>query len=335
MRKETANALVCPKTRKPLNLIEAVTDPAGHVISGVLVTNTGEQYPIVNGIPRTLPDIPPQIAEVAKSREYYATVGDTYDEGMDWLFKSFYSDERTTRERMIDLLEVKPGSRVLETGAGTCRDSSAIAARIGSDGKLFATDLSPEMLEVGRRRIEKLDAVELVAADATRLPFSDGYFDAAYHFGGLNLFSDRAAGLLEMARVVRWGGKVVVGDEGLAPWLRHTEYGRILVNSNRLYEHTPPLKLIPACANEVRLSWLLGNSFYLIDFRVGDPPRVDLDLPIPGPRGGTHRTRYFGALEGVTSEAKAAAQKAARRENLSLHAWLDKVIRDATSASQT
>ena len=61
---------------------------------------------------------------------------------------------------------------------------------------------------------------------------------------------------------------------------------------------------------------------------VGEP-RADLDFPIPGVRGGTHRTRYYGHLEGVTPEAKRLAQQARASLGLSMHDWLDKVVREA------
>ncbi|HNB23630.1 MAG TPA: methyltransferase type 11, partial [Candidatus Melainabacteria bacterium] len=76
--------------------------------------------------------------------------------------------------------------------------------------------------------------------------------------------------------------------------------------------------------------WLLGSCFYLIDFRVGNgPPPLNLDLPHKGRRGGTMRTRYFGQLEGVSTEAKELAMEAAKKKNVSLHAWLDELVRSA------
>jgi hypothetical protein len=95
-----------------------------------------------------------------------------------------------------------------------------------------------------------------------------------------------------MNRVVRVGGKVVVGDEGIAPWLKRERYGRVLVNANPLYANSPPLDALPETASEVRLQWILGAAFYVIDFRVGaEEPFVDVDLPIPG-KGDTLRSRY-------------------------------------------
>lgn len=136
-----------------------------------------------------------------------------------------------------------------------------------------------------------------------------------------------------MARVVRVGGKVVIGDEGLAPWLRHTELGRILLNSNYLYTYEPPIDLLPDNAADPCLRWVIGNAFYLIEFRVASAaPAVDLDLPILGTRGGTHRTRYYGKLEGVTPEAKDMVSDAAKRTGLTLHEWLDRAVRERAAA---
>src|SRR2546423_2213631 len=121
-------------------------------------------------------------------------------------------------------LRLRSGRRVLETGCGTCRDSLHIAAALGDDGELQLQDLSRRMLELGRRRLEAARSAggvrcrtEPVVGNALRLPFADHWFDAAVHLGGINLFGDVRAALAEMARVVRPGGRVVAGDEGLAP----------------------------------------------------------------------------------------------------------------------
>src|SRR3546814_8144504 len=54
-------------------------------------------------------------------------------------------------------------------------------------------------------------------SDACHLPFEDRFFDAAFHFGGINLFDDVEGAIGEMNRVVKPGGRVVFGDEGIGP----------------------------------------------------------------------------------------------------------------------
>ncbi len=327
-----------PVTKEELDLTiqEKIGD---QVIVGTLSTPSAQTYPIVRGIPylvennSTLLESP----DVKANREYYSQVSAAYDEGMDWLFRSFYEDETALRHKMVDLLDLHSSSRVLEIGAGTCRDSVELISRLNQAGEMFISDLSAEMLEVGQARLEDTLAtasaqIEFLICDAAGLPFPDRYFDAAYHFGGLNLFKDQTKSFQEITRVVKVGGKVVIGDEGISPWLRHTTFGKILINSNSLYQHEPPLASIPIDAREVRLQWLLGNAFYLIDYRVGEgEPALDLDLPIPGKRGGTHRTRFYGVLEGIDPELKVKLIQSAAENGLSIHEWLEQTLRRSLS----
>src|SRR6516165_1651383 len=98
---------------------------------------------------------------------------------------------------MIDLLELKPGMKVLEVGCGTGRDSFRLARRLGPTGELHVQDLSPRMVEVCRGKMQgyaaKYDlrcALEYSASNATALPYGDETFDAVFHFGGFNHFGD-------------------------------------------------------------------------------------------------------------------------------------------------
>jgi ubiquinone/menaquinone biosynthesis C-methylase UbiE len=339
MRRAAIEAYRCPYSGEALHLkLEQAS--GGEVIHGSLESAGGLKYPLIDGMAHLIhADRESYSPEEAREKDYYEATARNYDSVLDWLFESFHEDEDTVRDAMIDLLDLAPSHRVLETGAGTCRDTARIAQRLGPDGELFVQDLSPSMLSIGRDRMRDAGAldgshgcVEFFIGNAARLPFPDDFLDAAYHFGGFNLFSDKERALAEMARVVRAGGRVVVGDEGIAPWHRHDEYGAILMNSNQLYAYEPPLDCLPECARNASVRWLIGSAFYVIAFEVGDgPPKVDLDLPIRGRRGGTHRTRYFGTLEGVTPEAKRMAQQAAERSGLSMHQWLDRAVRSAVS----
>ena len=72
----------------------------------------------------------------------------------------------------------------------------------------------------------------------------------------------------------------------------------------------------------------MGGVFYYLSFDVGvGEPYADFDFEIPGPRGGTHRTRYYGTLEGVSLETKELATKARKKLGISMHKWLDDIVR--------
>jgi SAM-dependent methyltransferase len=246
-------------------------------------------------------------------------------------FQTYRADEEAVRKRMVDLLELKKDSRVLEIGCGTGRGASHIAAKLGAAGHLYLQELSPKLLA---KTVEKLKGVtvpiEFSIANGSYLPFPDNSFDAAHHFGGINTFAEIPRCLSELARVVRPGGKVVVGDEGLGPWLRDTEFGKIMANSNPLLKCEVPISSLPPTASEVRVEWILMGAFFVIDFRVAaSTPNPDYHLQIPSARGGSHWTRYFGQLEGVSDETKKLAQKARQKAGLSMHQWLDEAVRKA------
>jgi ubiquinone/menaquinone biosynthesis C-methylase UbiE len=257
-----------------------------------LTCRCGRTFPVRDGIPQLVyPD--ELLPSDAEFQQKYDAGAERYDDGLDWLWKVFDVDENTVRREMVDLLDPKPADRILEVGAGTGRDSGLILERLGSDGSLVAQDLSLGMLRVAREKLSHANGqLSFVVSNAAYLPFADGSFDAAYHFGALNTFGDIRRALSEITRVVRPGGRVVIGDEGVAPWLQRKRYGRILRAANPLYRHRPPLELLPENVRDLRLRWLIGNAFYLLDYRVGEGlPFMDLDLPIPG-RGDSLRSRY-------------------------------------------
>jgi ubiquinone/menaquinone biosynthesis C-methylase UbiE len=317
---------VCPIDRKPL--VKSEDDAA-------LISAAGIRYPIHDGIPDFVAATDPQ-APPAGNQDFYRSRAHEYDRGNDVMFKMLLCEQAPVREDLIGALKLCSGSRVLEIGCGTCRDTVHLLDRAAS---VHAGDLSHEMLAIGKQRLQEAGAdfgrISLFRGDVMRLPFVDGFFDAAYHFGGLNLFPDIAVSLAEMARVVKPGGQVVAGDEGVGPWLANTDFAKILRNSNPLFSHSAPLDKLPVNARDVSCRWVLNGSFYLIAFEVGPgEPQLDLDVEFPGWRGGSHRTRYFGRLEGVSPELREIVVRQAAAEGLSIAAWLEKKLREATDTGR-
>lgn len=99
-------------------------------------------------------------------------------------------------------LRALPGDTVLDLAAGTAVSTVELAR---SGAWCVAADFSVGMLHAGAGR-----PVPKVGADATRLPFGDDTFDAVTISFGLRNVVDFSAGLREMARVTRPGGRLVV-----------------------------------------------------------------------------------------------------------------------------
>lgn len=320
---------VDPVTGASMTLADAVTCD-GEIIEGILVSETGNRFHIRDGVPNLI--FPFELPEVdRKSLQQSEDRADAYDRYLPLTFSTYGEDERQVREAMVDKLALTKNAVVLEIGAGTGRDSEIIARRLGPGGRLYIQDLSPSFLAHNIRRMKNIGAhAEPALANGYYLPFRDNSFDACFHFGGINAFGDIKRAFAEMARVTKPGGKVVVGDECMPPWLRETEFARILLNSNPEFAYPLPLDKLPVEARKTSVEWIIGGVFYLIDFVVGEgEPRADFDFPIPGVRGGTHRTRYYGQLEGVSLDAKKLAHAARAKTGKSMHDWLDEVVRAA------
>jgi demethylmenaquinone methyltransferase/2-methoxy-6-polyprenyl-1,4-benzoquinol methylase len=110
------------------------------------------------------------------------------------------------RARAVDLAEVGPGSRALDVATGTGDLAIALAAR---GAEVVGSDFSEGMLSRARAKAPQLT---FEWGDARDLSYDDDSFDAATVGFGARNFGDLDAGLREMARVVRPGGKVVVLD---------------------------------------------------------------------------------------------------------------------------
>ena len=99
--------------------------------------------------------------------------------------------------------------RILDAGCGNGRHCRHILRRADSDAFVSAFDLSQRMLKRSRRRI-KSERIHYVAADLTRLPYPDDFFDAIICGWVLEHLPDPRPGLKAFARVLRQGGKLLL-----------------------------------------------------------------------------------------------------------------------------
>jgi SAM-dependent methyltransferase len=114
----------------------------------------------------------------------------------------------------FSLGELKPGNRIVDVGSGAGIDSLIAARMVAPGGEVVGVDMTPAMLEKARRAAEEsgLQNLEFRLGYAETMPIEDGWADVVISNGVLNLVPDKTAALQEMARVLKPGGRLQIGD---------------------------------------------------------------------------------------------------------------------------
>lgn len=109
---------------------------------------------------------------------------------------------------------LQPGQRVVDVGCGAGLDSLIAARMVGPLGQVIGVDMTAAMLEKARQGATdaRLTTVEFREGYAEALPVPDSWADVVISNGVLNLMPDKVAALMEMARVLKPGGRLQIGD---------------------------------------------------------------------------------------------------------------------------
>jgi SAM-dependent methyltransferase len=203
--------------------------------------------------------------------------------------------------RLVEASGIAPGMRVLDVAAGT-GNASLPAAQAGAD--VTASDLTPELLEAGRRRADAAGlTLAWVEADAEQLPFDDASFDVVISSIGAMFAPHHQQTADELMRVCRPGGTI-----GLLSWTPEGMIGTLLRTIGPFAPPPPPgAQPPPLWGSAAHLAGLFGAG---VDF--GSPMRDILEVTA------FERPRDFGehfkARYGPTIAAQANARRNGREE---------------------
>lgn len=230
-----------------------------------LAAPSGNRYRIQRGIP-VFQESAGMIGPDRIYHRLYQGIGGFYDD-----IQRVHSALRgvTLQQRLwqpMQFLDVPEAAAVLETSVGTGLNLTCLP----EDARIFGLDLSLAMLErCARNLVNWRRSAVLVQGNAESLPFPDEAFDAVFHIGGINFFSDRAAAIREMVRVAKPGTRLLIADETethvRTAYERTPLLGRLF--RNRKDAVTPPLDLVPPGMEEIRLMLLNDGRFYALTFR--------------------------------------------------------------------
>lgn len=136
---------------------------------------------------------------------YFDAEAETYDSWYETALGSYVDQAET--EAVFDLLKPVPGEKIIDVGCGTGNFSIKLA-RTGCS--VTGVDVSGMMLSKAGEKTAGLD-VSLCNADSASLPFPDNSFDAAISVTAFEFMKEREKSFDEMMRVVKKGGRVVIG----------------------------------------------------------------------------------------------------------------------------
>jgi SAM-dependent methyltransferase len=205
--------------------------------------------------------------------------------------------------RLVEACAIVPGMHVLDVGAGTGNASIPAAQRGAS---VTASDLTPELLDAGRRRAEGA-GVDLgwIEADAERLPFEDASFDVVISSIGVMFAPHHQAAADELVRVCRPGGTI-----GLLSWTPEGVIGGLFRTIGPFAPPPPPgAQPPPLWGSEAHLKELLGDRVKL--------HTLDRDvLEVTAFADAHDFADHFRERYGPTLVARANAEKNGRADEL-------------------
>jgi ubiquinone/menaquinone biosynthesis C-methylase UbiE len=196
---------------------------------------------------------------------FYNRVAGLYDPAIALAARLAGGPERQFRWDYLRELGVQAGHRVLEVSIGT----GANLRYLPAEANYFGLDLSWGMLKHCQRNLAKRrQEAELILGNAEDLPLGDEAFDAVYHVGGINVFSNRARAICEMIRVAKSGAMIVLVDETtkLMESFKWVPSVRRMLDQYR-GRFAAPVDLVPDGMADMRVKDVAGGMMYCLVFR--------------------------------------------------------------------
>jgi SAM-dependent methyltransferase len=174
-------------------------DGEGERRAQVVIDHHDPMWPVIRHVHPRLAD--PEKWYLTESRAFFGVRAAGWD--------ARFGDDLPAYGKAVEAAGLAPGDLALDVGCGTGRALPALSAAVGPGGRVIGIDITPDML--GAARAAGRDGCStLVLGDARRLPIADATADAVFAAGLVQHLPDPGAGLAELARVTRPGGRLII-----------------------------------------------------------------------------------------------------------------------------
>jgi SAM-dependent methyltransferase len=174
-------------------------DGEGERRAHVVIDHHDPQWPVIRHVHPRLAD--PEQWYLTESRAFFGARAAGWD--------TKFGDDFPAYRKAVEAAGLAPGDLALDVGCGTGRALPDLSAAVAPTGLVIGFDITPDML-ARARAAGRDDCATLALADARRLPIADAAADVVFAAGLVHHLPDPGAGLAELARVTRPGGRLII-----------------------------------------------------------------------------------------------------------------------------
>jgi arsenite methyltransferase len=200
--------LADPIDFQPLTLQDA--NENDEIAIGWLQSANGKRYPVINGIPRLLPDFDEKQSQTSDTFGFKWKKRDTYDQPTMLASHAKWMLERYGFESVDDWAQAfSKQRRIMDLGCGSGFSSSVWlnSEAWSGDAMWVGVDVS-EAIDVAQERLSHRPNTHFIQGDALQLPFPDATFDVIFSEGVLHHTPSTRLALLSAVRVLKSGGEI-------------------------------------------------------------------------------------------------------------------------------
>jgi 2-polyprenyl-3-methyl-5-hydroxy-6-metoxy-1,4-benzoquinol methylase len=165
----------------------------------ILIDYHDPQWPVIRHVSPALEHSADRLY-LSETRAFFATRAFTWNEK--------FGDDLPAYEQAVAESDVPAGATIVDVGCGIGRALPALCVAAGDEGMVIGIDVTPEMLTVAS--VQFAGQSRLLLADARHLPLPTSSVDAVFAAGLIQHLPEPTAGLTELARITRPGGRLIV-----------------------------------------------------------------------------------------------------------------------------